>query len=138
MPTQCPLCQQDGGKIVWRNNLARVVLADEPDYPGFCRVILNRHAAEMTDLSVAERTELMNIVWAVESIQRSVLNPTKINLASLGNMVPHVHWHIIPRWHDDLHFPAPIWANASRDRQVYTPALALLDQLQHQLEQLKP
>ena len=43
------------------------------------------------------------------------MRPTKINLASLGNVVPHVHWHIIPRWTHDSHFPDPIWAHAKRE-----------------------
>jgi len=42
------------------------------------------------------------------------MQPTKINLASLGNVVPHLHWHVIPRWADDTHFPDPIWAPARR------------------------
>jgi diadenosine tetraphosphate (Ap4A) HIT family hydrolase len=43
-----------------------------------------------------------------------VAQPDKINLACLGNVVPHLHWHVIPRWRDDSHFPAPIWAAAKR------------------------
>ncbi|WP_410498692.1 HIT family protein [Chitinibacter sp. S2-10] len=138
MSSSCPLCQQDGGQIVWQNTLARVVLADEPNYPGFCRVILNRHAAEMSDLSAQERHDLMNIVWAVETVQRKVLKPTKINLASLGNMVPHLHWHIIPRWHDDLHFPAPVWASAEAGRAIHAISDEQLNHLREQLEQLTP
>ncbi|WP_373974996.1 HIT family protein [Chitinibacter sp. SCUT-21] len=138
MSISCPLCENDGGQVVWRNELARVVLADEPNYPGFCRVILHRHQAEMTDLTVEERSQLMAIVWAVETCVRNTLKPTKINLASLGNMVPHLHWHIIPRWQDDLHFPAPVWANAEPSRQIHQVPAAQLQQLRFQLEQLKP
>lgn len=57
----------------------------------------------------------MKAVWATEMILRDLMSPTKINLASLGNVVPHVHWHIIPRWDSDSHFPDPIWASAKRD-----------------------
>ena len=46
---------------------------------------------------------------------RTVLAPDKINLASLGNVVPHLHWHVIPRFADDAHFPAPVWAARARD-----------------------
>lgn len=138
MNTHCPLCHEDGGEVVWRNHLARVVLAHEPDYPGFCRVILAKHQAEMTDLPLAEREALMAIVWAVEAAVRQTLNPDKINLASLGNMVPHVHWHVIPRWQDDLHFPAPIWAAKPADRTRHQPAAADLAALRQALEQLAP
>lgn len=110
--TACPLCQTAGEDVLFSNDLYRIVAVNDPAWPGFCRVILNRHAAEMTDLPMEDRAALMNAVYVVESALRTLMNPTKINLASLGNVVPHVHWHIIPRWTDDTHFPDPIWAPA--------------------------
>ena len=68
----------------------------------------------MSDLTPAARLALMNTVNQVELAQRAVLDPDKINLASLGNVVPHLHWHVIPRYRDDAHFPGPIWAAAVR------------------------
>lgn len=106
----CELCESPGGEILWRNALARVVAVDDPDYPGFCRVILNRHAAEMTDLPESDQHALFSVVLAVEAGLRAVMRPDKINLASLGNVVPHVHWHVIPRFRDDRHFPGAVWA----------------------------
>jgi diadenosine tetraphosphate (Ap4A) HIT family hydrolase len=110
----CALCRDDGGVVLWRDRFCRVVVVDEPDYPGYCRVILQRHAREMTDLTPDERQQLMRIVLEVESVLRDALAPDKVNLASLGNMVPHVHWHVIPRFRDDRHYPAPIWAAPPR------------------------
>jgi diadenosine tetraphosphate (Ap4A) HIT family hydrolase len=92
------------------------VLVDDPDYPGFCRVVLERHVKEMTDLAPAERTRLMNAVFATEAVLRELLSPRKVNLASFGNAVPHLHWHVVPRHGDDRHFPKPIWAEPSRAR----------------------
>ena len=106
----CPLCKTPGGEILWENNLLRIIDACDPMYPGFTRVIWNRHVAEMTDLIPAEQQMLMQTVLQIESLQRSLLKPDKINLAAFGNMVPHLHWHVIPRWHDDAHFPQPVWA----------------------------
>lgn len=124
----CPLCREDGGELLWRDGFLRVVLADEADYPGFCRVILNRHAAEMSDLAPAERVRLMEAVFAVEQAVRETVAPDKINLASLGNVVPHLHWHVIPRFRDDRHFPSPIWAAPVRvqtsSRPIDVQALA--------------
>jgi diadenosine tetraphosphate (Ap4A) HIT family hydrolase len=110
----CELCDSDGGRLLWRGALCRVVLVEDPDYPGFCRVILNRHVREMTDLPVAERRELMETVFAVEQAIRTVLAPDKVNLASLGNLTPHLHWHVIPRYIDDRHYPNPIWGASQR------------------------
>ncbi len=99
----------------------RIVRVDDPNYPGFCRVILNKHVREMTDLPQAEQQTLMSIVFAVEQTIRQLFQPDKINLASFGNMVPHVHWHIIPRWINDRHFPEPIWGNVHNEHSIARP-----------------
>ena len=112
----CELCDNPGSNILWQDDLCRVILVDDDDYPGFCRVILNRHVKEMTDLPLQERHRVMEAVFATEEAVREVLQPDKINLASLGNMVPHVHWHVIPRFADDRHFPNPIWGETKRDK----------------------
>ena len=114
----CEFCDSPGGAVLWQNALCRVVRVDDPDYPGFCRVILKRHAREMTDLEPAEREGLMAVVYAVESAVRETMQPDKMNLASLGNMTPHVHWHVIPRFRDDRHFPTPVWAVPQREATV--------------------
>ena len=108
----CELCDSDGGQVLWRDALCRVVRPAVEGYPGFLRVIVNRHVREMTDL--AERERLMHVVFACEAALRSLYRPDKVNLASLGNVVPHVHWHVIARFADDAHFPDAIWAPALR------------------------
>ena len=99
----------------------RIVRVDDPNYPGFCRVILNRHVREMTDLTPPEQQTLMSIVFAVEQTIRQLFQPDKINLACFGNMVPHVHWHIIPRWQTDRHFPEPIWGMVHNEYSIVRP-----------------
>jgi diadenosine tetraphosphate (Ap4A) HIT family hydrolase len=121
----CEFCSSPGGAVLWQNDLCRVVRVDEPGYPGFCRVILKRHATEMTDLDAAEREGIMAVVYALEAAVRESMQPDKMNLASLGNMVPHVHWHVIPRFRDDNHFPGPIWATPKRDAAVPAARAAL-------------
>lgn len=117
--TDCPLCASDGGLLLFRNALLRLVrVTDTPDHPAFYRVILNRHVAEFSQLPGAERVALMEAVTTVERLMIEWLQPTKINLASLGNVVPHLHWHVIARFADDAQFPAPIWAPAQRQRDT--------------------
>ena len=113
----CELCRLPGGEILWTDGLCRVVRVagrEAEDHPGLCRVIWNAHVREMTDLRSDERRHLMAVVFATEAALRAHTRADKINLASLGNLVPHLHWHVIPRYADDRHFPAPIWAAARR------------------------
>lgn len=121
----CPLCQGDGGRLLWRNDLLRLVrVEDTPEHPVFYRLILNRHVAEFSELAPAERLALMDAVCRVEAQLLAVQpRPLKINLASLGNVVPHLHWHVIARYLDDAQFPAPIWAAAQRQTAVEQLAL---------------
>ena len=117
MAKECVFCHSVGGELLWQNDLCRIVLVDDPNYVGFCRVILNKHVKEMTDLSEAERLNIMQITFAVEQVLRDVLQPTKINLASLGNKTPHIHWHVIPRFENDVHFPETIWSTEVREAE---------------------
>lgn len=113
----CELCQSPGGELLWQDELCRVIRvggAEGEAFPGFCRVVWRAHVAEMSDLPAADRQHLLAVVLATERAVREIMHPDKINLASLGNVVPHLHWHVIPRWRDDSHFPAPIWEAARR------------------------
>ncbi len=110
----CALCTTPGGEVLYQGAQFRVVLIDDADYPGFCRIIWREHVREMTDLSELDRTLLTEVLWQVEQVVREVMQPEKINLASFGNQVPHLHWHVIPRYADDRHFPAPVWAAPQR------------------------
>jgi diadenosine tetraphosphate (Ap4A) HIT family hydrolase len=114
-PSDCALCATRDSPSIWRDARLRVVSAGDPDYPGFLRVIWDAHVREMTDLEPSEREHCLQVVFAVERALRDTLRPDKINVASLGNQVPHVHWHVIPRFDDDAHFPDPVWAARRRD-----------------------
>ena len=115
MTTPCPLCDPQTEGILWQDDRCRVILLNDPDYPGYCRAIWNAHIKEMTDLTEPDRAHFMRVMFAIESVLRKMLNPDKINLASLGNQTPHLHWHVIPRYRDDAHFPNPIWSERLRD-----------------------
>ena len=120
--TDCVLCREDGGQLIWRGarngDALRVIRADEPGWPAFYRVIWDAHVAEFSDLDAAQRLWCMDAVVTVEKALREHLQPraTKINIATLGNMVAHLHWHVIARYDWDSHFPASVWAAAQRER----------------------
>jgi len=127
----CPLCAEDGGALVWRGERLRVIRAQEAGFPAFYRVVWNAHVAEFSDLTAAERAHCMEAVTVVEQALRQHLSPAKINIAALGNMVPHLHWHVIARFDWDSHFPSPVWAAAQRPSPAAQEAavLALLPAL---------
>ena len=117
--TNCILCKDElkpeEGQLIWRGDDCRIILVNDADLPGFCRVIWNRHVSEMTDLTYGEREHLMTLVFAVETAIRRVMRPDKVNIATLGNMVPHMHWHVIPRYKDDAFFPGSAWSDKLRE-----------------------
>ncbi len=120
----CPLCTAPGGVLVWQDADWRVVRAEEADHPAFYRVVSNRHRVEFSELALPERARCMALVVAVERALIARLRPTKINLAAFGNVVPHLHWHVIARFDTDSHFPNPVWGVRLRD--VPPPALQCL------------
>jgi diadenosine tetraphosphate (Ap4A) HIT family hydrolase len=110
----CLLCETDGGLLIYKNEQLRVIQAVEAGFPAFYRVVWDAHVAEFSDLSNEERNACMNTVVTIEKTLREQLQPTKINLAALGNAVPHLHWHVIARFDWDSHFPGSVWAAPQR------------------------
>jgi len=126
----CELCALSA-PAVWRGEKFSVIVVEDASYPGFCRVIWHDHVREMSDLPRDDRLLVNEAVFLVEEAVREVMQPLKVNVASLGNVVPHLHWHIIPRFADDAHFPAPVWAQAVRetDPDILAKRRALAEQL---------
>ena len=112
--SSCPLCTAAGGALVFQGEKFRVIRAEEQGFPAFYRVVWTAHVAEFSDLGLDDRNLCMAAVNAVEQALRVHLQPGKINLAALGNIVPHLHWHVIARFDWDSHFPEPVWAQPQR------------------------
>jgi diadenosine tetraphosphate (Ap4A) HIT family hydrolase len=122
----CPLCNPQNEKLIFKNDLFRIVLVGDEAYPGFVRLILNSHIKEMSDLSDTDTNSVFTALIFIEKRIRQLFNPDKINLASLGNVVPHLHWHVIPRFIHDRHFPNPIWGSETNLDYSPTPELLKL------------
>lgn len=91
------------------------VLADNHGPRGWCVLLLKRHEEHLDELVFREQIEVFHEVALVARAVRRVLSPRRINYECLGNQVPHIHWHVIPRHEDD---PAPtrvVW-NWPRER----------------------
>ena len=109
----CPFCDAKNEDIIYKNNFFRIILVDE--IPGYIRVITNKHIKEFSELSDEESTELMLAVKKIEKKMIEFLKPDKINIAALGNMVPHLHIHIIPRYINDPWWPGATFCDKKRD-----------------------
>ena len=88
---------------------SRVFLHGDQFFPGYVLLILRRHATELYELSAAERQTLIEEVNRVAEALARVFRPVKMNYELLGNQVPHIHWHLIPRLASDPEPQAPIW-----------------------------
>lgn len=125
----CGYCHPKNENVIWRDDVCRVLLVEGSPFTGWCRVVWNEHCPELSDLNDAQRHHLMTVVATVEKTIRAYFSPKTINLASLGTALPHLHWHIIPRYQDDSHFPEPVWCQPVRQGLVrdlpadFAPAL---------------
>ena len=111
----CVLCHPENETVVWKNEKLRVILVHDHNFPGYFRVIWNEHVAEMSDLSEEDQQLLLRVLLTVEKVVREQMRPDKMNWAQFGNMVPHLHWHLIARYRDDSHFPESIWGPKQRE-----------------------
>ena len=138
----CVLCHPQKENVVWKNKELRVIQVDDPLFPGYFRVIWNKHIAEMSDLTDDERQLLEKVLLTVEKVVREQMQPDKINWAQFGNMVPHLHWHIIAQYRDDSHFPESIWGLKQREvaeekvQQLKTKANDAAVEIQNRLNRL--
>ncbi|HVE54470.1 MAG TPA: HIT family protein [Ramlibacter sp.] len=92
----------------------RLVHAEEAGFPAFYRVVWQDHVREFSQLAPGDRATCLEVAVTVEEALLRHLQPAKVNLASLGNAVPHVHWHVIARFDWDSHFPGAVWAQPVR------------------------
>lgn len=123
----CPICtrltaeEDEGGDLVAELPSGRLLLQDDADFPGYCILLHRRHVTELFHLSEAERAQLVQDVARAAEAIAAVCGPAKINYAILGNEVPHLHCHVIPRYPGDGYWGAPIWSRPADQRALLTP-----------------
>ncbi|MDA8390420.1 MAG: HIT family protein [Gammaproteobacteria bacterium] len=110
----CVLCSLSPEEAVWHDSRLMVITGGADGLGEVARVVWRAHVAEMSTLAAADRQYLMDVVFTVEAAVRDLAGPLKMNIASLGNVVPHLHWHVIPRYADDAFFPDSIWSKPRR------------------------
>jgi diadenosine tetraphosphate (Ap4A) HIT family hydrolase len=120
----CLLCAEigdqsdsDHGIFVAELASTAVRLARRSRLPGYCIVSWRHgHVAEPTELDPQAAGAYWADVLAVSRAIQNEFNPVKMNLLTLGNWVPHLHTHVVPRYHGDPSPGGPItWADMFND-----------------------
>lgn len=97
---------------------ANAYLHADQFFPGWTLLVLKRHATELWELDAEERHALIDAVAAVARALAVVYDATKLNYELLGNEVPHIHWHLVPRRADDPAPRRPVWTHAHEPRAL--------------------
>jgi diadenosine tetraphosphate (Ap4A) HIT family hydrolase len=88
------------------------VLGHDQYYPGYCLVIAKTHATELYELPDPEAIQYYRDMLRVAQAIAGAFRPRKLNYELLGNTVPHLHWHLFPRYEGDPTPGRPVWEHA--------------------------
>lgn len=120
----CPLCREleaaqrgDNARCVAKLHSGWVLLENDAAFRGYCILVYRRHVTELHELGAAEQAELLADVTRVTRAIAEICTPAKFNHALLGNMVPHLHWHIIPRYREESWWGKAIWTRPASERR---------------------
>jgi len=102
--------------IIYQNNLIRVEI-EEFEIP-WLKIFTQENIKEFSQCNKELRLNILETLDIIEKIMIEEFNPTKINIASFGNYVPHVHFHIQARFENDSFFPEPTWGKKQRDSDI--------------------
>ena len=119
--TGCRACRSDwppADTFIAECGPAKAYLHEDQFFPGWTLVILKRHATELYELDHDERVALMEAVTDMSRALAAVYEATKMNYELLGNLLPHIHWHLIPRRADDPIPRQPVWALPHEPRSL--------------------
>ena len=118
----CPMCpDSSGADVVEELTSGRVHLQNDAEYRGYCILIFRRHAVELYELSEQERTDWIEDIARVEKAIAEVCAPAKLNVSMLGNQVPHLHVHIMPRYEGDAEWGHPPAFRSPNERRLLPP-----------------
>jgi diadenosine tetraphosphate (Ap4A) HIT family hydrolase len=109
---ECVMCARvaaEGPLFIADLGTSRVYFNEDQQFPGWVFVVLKRHAVELYDLDARERAALIEEVNRTAQALARVYRPVKMNYELLGNQVPHIHWHLVPRLEGDPEPRWPVW-----------------------------
>ena len=112
MAGDCVMCARVAGEgplFIADLPTSRAYFNEDQFFPGWVFVVLKRHAVELYELTPSERAAQIEDVNRVARALASVYQPVKMNYELLGNQVPHIHWHLVPRLAGDPEPRWPVW-----------------------------
>lgn len=96
------------------NNKYINIQIEESEIP-WLKIFTNEKYKELSHCPKEVKLEIFRIVEIIEKEMIEYYNPEKINIASFGNYVPHVHFHVMARFKEDSYFPEPMWGKKQRE-----------------------
>lgn len=125
--TVCALCRrieslktQDNSNLIHEFKNSYLFAGDHQTFEGYCVLVLKKHIEELFDLSDDLQREFHGEMLTVSRAIQRAYHPEKMNLSNYGNLTPHQHWHIFPRYVNDKAWPQPPWAVAKIFDQNHT------------------
>ena len=109
----CPMCSKwsdEPDMRIAEFRYSYVMLNRDQFFRGYCFVLTKKHVTELFQLDLQTRSGIIEEMNTVAAALFRLLKPAKINYELLGNMVPHMHWHVVPRFTADPLWPRPIWS----------------------------
>ena len=107
-------------KLIWENRLVRIEI-EESEIP-WLKIFTQYPYREMSEVPLEVKTRIYTLLDLIEKEMLAYYKPTKINIASFGNYMPHVHWHIMARFKEDSYFPEPMWGAKQREANLTLPS----------------
>ncbi|MGW8169888.1 MAG: HIT family protein [Sulfurovaceae bacterium] len=105
--------------ILYQDSLIRIE-RHESQIP-WIKIFTQYPYKEMSEVPCKLQMRIYKLLNIIEKEMIAYYNPTKINIASFGNYLPHVHWHIMARFELDSHFPEPMWGAKQREGMLDLP-----------------
>jgi diadenosine tetraphosphate (Ap4A) HIT family hydrolase len=120
----CSFCQKieraaalDADELIAELSHSIVLLGPWQFYRGYSLVVARRHATELADLEKDDRQGYFDNMCRVAKAIGEIFKPRKLNYELLGNQVPHLHWHLFPRYSGDPDIWRPVWFAIERTEQ---------------------
>ena len=102
--------------IIYQNELIKLEI--EPFEIPWLKIFTQLPIKEFSQCNTETKLEILRVLDICEKEMLSYFNPDKINIASFGNYLPHVHFHIQARFKNDSYFPEPTWGKKQRESQI--------------------